>query len=332
MRLLMGAEKGMAKNSQPGMSVVLPSPGRFEALHELLEHLRAQGSPQDLELVFVVWNRRLQGYRSQGLEVFHSHKLVQLSGRRSRGEIYASGVRASAAPVVALTENHAYPQPGWAEALLQAHEGPWAAVGPVILNGYPGKPVDMACALTLYAPWLQRKSGREMDDLPGSNSSYKRSVLLRYGADLDRLLDNHTLLHWDLRKHGHRLWLEPGARLFHYEYEDLKSLLAENLRVGHRFAANRASNWKAGKRLLFGLGSPLIPFLRLSRILGDLGDCTLTRDDIMRALPFTLAGLGAGAWGELKGYITGYRDIQAKQADYELCLEQRILDRRNQRP
>jgi hypothetical protein len=322
----------MVKISQPAMSVVLPSPGRFQALHGLLRHLRAQGNPEELELVFVVWNRQLHGYQSEGLEVFHSHKVVQMQGWRSRGQIYASGIRAASAPVVALTENHAYPQPGWSEALLKAHEGPWTGVGPVILNGYPDKPVDMACALTLYAPWLQRKSGREMDDLPGSNSSYKRSVLLRYGPELDRLLDNHTLLHWDLRRHGHRLWLEPGARLFHYEYEDLKSLLAENLRVGHRFAANRASSWKAGKRLLFGLGSPLIPFLRLSRILGGLGDCTLARDDIIRALPHTLAGLGAGAWGEMKGYIAGYRNIQDKQAAYELCLEQRILAGKNRLP
>jgi hypothetical protein len=36
------------------------------------------------------------------------------------------------APIVALAEDHAFPAPGWAEALIAAHRDPWAAIGAVI--------------------------------------------------------------------------------------------------------------------------------------------------------------------------------------------------------
>ncbi len=43
----------------------------------------------------------------------------------------------ASAPVVALVEDHAYPAPGWAEGIIDAHKNGWAAVGPVMANANP---------------------------------------------------------------------------------------------------------------------------------------------------------------------------------------------------
>ena len=36
-----------------------------------------------------------------------------------------------------MIEDHSYPEPEWAEALLRAHAGPWTVVGPAVANANP---------------------------------------------------------------------------------------------------------------------------------------------------------------------------------------------------
>ena len=45
-----------------------------------------------------------------------------------------------ARPWWSLCEDHCFPADGWAEALVAAHQGPWAAVGPAFLNANPVDP------------------------------------------------------------------------------------------------------------------------------------------------------------------------------------------------
>ena len=67
----------------------------------------------------------------------------------------AAGVLHARAPLVVFCEDHCYPVDGWAEALVAAHQAPWAAVGPAILNANPvdagqlGEPLGIE-----YGPWL----------------------------------------------------------------------------------------------------------------------------------------------------------------------------------
>ena len=63
----------------------------------------------------------------------------------------------------------------------------------------------------IFSSATDRGCGRhrlvEVDYLPGHNSSYKRDVLLGYGDRLESMMESETVLHWDLRAKGHRLYL-----------------------------------------------------------------------------------------------------------------------------
>jgi hypothetical protein len=50
---------------------------------------------------------------------------------------------------VTLVEDHAYPKPGWPEALLAAHKGRWAAVGSVVMSIRHANPSLLSSTLTL---------------------------------------------------------------------------------------------------------------------------------------------------------------------------------------
>jgi hypothetical protein len=72
---------------------------------------------------------------------------------------------------------------------------------------------------------------------------------------------------WDLHAKGHQLSLEPKARTFDTNFSTLRSWTAANFDSGRVFAAARASDWSPPRRLVFAGSSPLIPAVRLMRIL-----------------------------------------------------------------
>ena len=100
----------------------------------------------------------------------------------------ARAIRMAAAPVVVFLEEHCRVHPGWAQALIEAHRGPWAGVGAEVHNGNPEVALSRMIQVLNYLWWLPPARRAEFDMLPGHNSSFKRDVLLAYGAELDELL------------------------------------------------------------------------------------------------------------------------------------------------
>jgi len=97
--------------------------------------------------------------------------------------------------VVAFTEDHSFPTPVWAEALIARHREPWAAVGPAFLNGNPQTLRSWTNLLIEYGPWLDPLEAGVRDHIPPHNSSYKRDLLLAYGDELQGLVEASR---WDL--------------------------------------------------------------------------------------------------------------------------------------
>lgn len=154
-----------------------------------------------------------------------------------------------------------------------------------------------------------------IDDLPGRNSSYKRALLLEYGTELEAMLEMETILHWDLRAKGHQLYLEPAAKTYHQNITRLSPFLREQFYVGRVFAASRARRWSPCWRLLYIGGAPLIPPIRLWRILCELRRSGWARPLLPGILPALITGLVVSAVGEMIGYALG-----AGHASQRLCV------------
>ena len=160
----------------------------------------------------------------------------------SVGAAYAAGVHSATAPVVALGEDHSFPHPDWAERLVSAHQQPWAAVRPQVCNANPGSSIATADFLIAYGPWSESARSGEVEHLPGHNSSYKRDLLLEYGDSLPGMLEAESVLHWQLRRNGHKLYLETAAKTSHVNISRLVSWASAQYHAGRMFAAFRARN------------------------------------------------------------------------------------------
>lgn len=297
---------------QPALSVILASPDHWSSLARTLESLRKQRLREQLEVVLVM-PHGAPPIPAQEVEDFWGYQEVAVEAGISIGRANAAGIRAARSAIVCLGEDHCYPEPGWAEALLAAHQQPWAAVGPVVCNANPINSVSWADFWIGYGPWAHPQAAGPREFLPGHNSSYKKEILLGLNLPLESLLEAETVLHWELRRRGHQLWLEPGARVRHVNFWRWSRWIPVQLWAGRVFAAARASeqNWPVWKRCLYSLLSPLIPLVRLSRLPAAA----------YPYLPTLWVGLCLDALGQMLGYGLGAGSAQRHLCRYEYRRE-----------
>lgn len=312
-----GARPSSVADKAPTLSVVVVTPDSIATVRKTLRHLRSQSICERMELLLVAPSREGLGLDESELREFHSHRVVEVGHMRSTARARAAGVRAASAEVVALAEDHAFPAPGWAEALVNRHAEGWAAVGPVMSNANPRSATSWANLLIEYAPWLEPSEAGEREHLPGHNGSYKRALLVEYGERLEAMLDAESVLHWDLRSRGRRLYLEPRARTFHQNFSASAPSLTLRFHGGRLFASARARGWPAWRRALYACASPLIPFLRSARIVEELLKPGRPRQLLPRVLPTLFAFLAFDGAGELAGYAFGAGDAMRKLSDME---------------
>jgi glycosyltransferase involved in cell wall biosynthesis len=302
------------------MSVVLVTPGRYETIRKTMQHLQAQTVADQLEIVIVAPSAATLNFNAAELTAFGRVRVVEAGEIKSTGRAIAAGVREATAPVVTYAEEHAYPAPGWAEALIKAHCQSWAAIGVAIANANPGNMISWASLFTDFGPWVEPGEAGEISHLPWHHAAYKRAVLLEYGPKLEDMLETESILHKDLQARGHRFYLEPAAKTNHVNISLLSSYIAAEFNGARMFAANRArsAEWSIFGRLLYIGGMPLIPFVRLKRVLRDIHRSGRQRELLPRVLPALITGLVADALGQLTGYAFGAGDAAQRRVSFEL--------------
>lgn len=307
----------MTYRSSPEMSVIVVTPDQYETIGRAVAHLRAQSVRDQLEVVIVAPSADKLETDDMALAPFHSFRVVEVGEVGSIGEANAVGVRRASAPVVAFVEEHSYPEPGWAEALIEAHRQPWVAVGPVVRNANADSRIGWADFVIGYGPWMDPSRGGVRDFLPGHNSSYKLAVLLQYGRKLEGMLESETTLHSDLRLKGHQLYLEPAAKISHLNFENTHVWIRAQYNSGRAFAAARSEQWPSLRRLLYATAGPLIPLVRLRRIVNELRRPGRPLHLFPSVLPALLLGLTLSAAGETMGYAWGAGDAVERLCDLE---------------
>ena len=291
--------------SLPDLSVALITPYSFETIRRTVRHLCAQTLASRIELLLCVPVAGGFDLDWDAVAPLHSTRILEVGEVTKTGPARARAARHASAPVVVYAEDHCFPDPGWAEALLRAHHGPHAAVGPAFRNANPEAAVSWADFILGYGRWMVPGRAGVVPLLPGHNSSYKREMLQAYGSDLDDLMEAETVLFWDLRRRGHTLYFEPAATTAHMNFEKLSVWLSVTWHLGRVFAAKRTRDWAWPRRLAYGCAAPLIPVIRLSHTLRSLRRNRVDVRQVARALPPIALALVIDAVAQAIGAISG---------------------------
>jgi hypothetical protein len=183
----------------PRLSVVLATDSH-ETIRPVLSALRRQACAREIEPIIVLLGGGATTVRLGDLSAFPHAKVVR--SVNNLPEARAAGVRAASAPIVFIGETHTYPQPGWAEALLTAFNGPWAAVVPAIGNANPTGAASWASYLFDYGTWGPNRHSGEIADPLIHTTAYQRECCCP-SATVFRLLDPARrlwplLMSWDI--------------------------------------------------------------------------------------------------------------------------------------
>ncbi|MDQ3937020.1 MAG: glycosyltransferase [Actinomycetota bacterium] len=230
-------------------------------------------------------------------------------GPLSRGK--GEAVRRASAPAVAFLEDHCYPRPGWARALIEAHRGPWAAVGYAFENANPDTWVSRSAMLSDYIVFVDPPRG-PAGHVSGNNVSYRRDALLAFGDRLDDLLIVDYNLHQALRRRGERLFIESRALVAHENYSRVADLARANRAYCRVMAANRARGWSPARRLFYALVAPVAaPAIKLGRLVQSVIGRPRLAGPALAAAPVILTTYAWAAAGESRGYF----DASASRAE-----------------
>lgn len=312
------------------LSVVIVTPDCYETIRKTIRYLRAQTVRDRMELVIVAPSIEKMDPDNAELQDFLQVRVVEIGEITSSAAARVAGIHQASAPVVAFAEEHSYPDPGWADALIEAHRQPWAAVGPAMANANPATLISWANLFLSFGPWVEPAEPRITGDLPWHNTSYKRAVLLDYGPELNAMLEVEGILHQDLQARGYELYLEPKAITHHVNITRPSSYVKEQFYGGRRFAAARAQRWFFLRRLIYTGGAPLIFVLRFRRVLREIRRSGRQRALLPRVLPALILGLAMHVVGEMKGYASGAGDAPQQFSKYEFKKSRYLVERDRQ--
>jgi hypothetical protein len=254
-----------ADGDVPALSVVLPTTQPWPEVRAPLE--RVIGEARELGAEVLVVTAHGDGHPDpasypgvtwvveEGASVF---RLRSLGMARARGE------------VVALTEDHCLPWPGWCRGHLAAHrEHPEVAiVGGPVGNGARGELSAWASFLLNHAPFMPPLATGETAGVDRSNVSYKRRALPATASP-----DGHDepFVDEDLRRRGERSYIDGTIGVDHVQAFGLRGTLRIHFLNGRAVAGLRiARGLRPWQRLMRIVGSPAAAPLFAGRALAAI--------------------------------------------------------------
>jgi len=304
--------------SKPALTVVITLKRQRQRCELALQSVLAQSVLPSLEVLLVD-----AGHESYPPILGADHpnvRVVPISATPGYGEALVAGVLQSRAPIVAFLEEHVQVFPGWGEAIVAAHKGPWAAVGPEIHAAGLGNFSCRLVELVSRGHWSAPARHGESDLLRWQNVSYKRASLMRYADHLPLFLQSEGLLFQRLRDDGERLFIEPAAKALHAHETSWFDFLSGSF-YSHRLATGTIVELERAawtRKFAGAVAGPIRwPLLLLART-RSLPERAVWHRRFWAYLPFVLQYYATAAAGSLIGLCFGVGGSDRKFLDSEI--------------
>ena len=313
----------------PKITIVVSTGFSAEAARMTLASVAAQTISKDIELLFAV---------NPGTDVSSVRKLLDAVGSVKVLDtipidtVDKSSVRAAMtarAPYVSLLEDHAFPDPDWAERIVEAFEKSGAVgIGTAVQNANPSTLLSWSNFILAYAHWSAANPAGFTDWISHHNGSIRVEALRKLGEERAVAGANREGDIIKDIKEGGKLYFEPAARIRHINPSNLASTFTHRSDVGRLYAANRVQNgnWGIARRALYVVLGPTIPFLRYWRM----------RTDVFRNLPeisekthgiAMLIGLVFDGAGQIAGYLSGAGKARSRIEVFEMDRAKHLVQK-----
>lgn len=209
--------------------------------------------------------------------------------------------------VVAILDPFSVAARDWVRQVVRAHDRwPYPVIGGAVdLDAPESRSLGgWAIYLNEYGLFVPPVTAGRTWIVPGSNVSYKRSVLFD-GETARYPVFWKTFVNWNLEQAGSVLWLEPAIRVGLNKPIPFGDFLRTRYHHGRCFAAMRVKNARLAVRAWRAASALAVPLLMLFRSTRGFWPKRRYRWRFVLTLPAQLALVTVWAWGELCGYLRG---------------------------
>jgi len=256
----------LTNTAAPALSVVIVTPDSYSRIRKTMRHLRAQTVSDRLEVLIGAPSVAELGLDEAERDGFFDVRAVEVGEIRSAGAPRARAAGEARAPLVVFAEDHSFPDPGWAETLIQAFEQGWNCLGASMGNANPATARSWADLFLNSGPSVLRESGGESRFIPWHNSAYSRELLDACAPQLPLLLDAEGVLQMRLARRGERFY-QTNALTEHVNMAPWRSFAGNQYWGARLFWSTLAAyeQWPLPRRLLFAAASPALAAVSSAR-------------------------------------------------------------------
>lgn len=290
-------------NSATPLSVVIATGEGWPAIKPLIESLSQDAESMGAEIIVADGSGRRAP--TDG-ELSRSVRWLQSAGD-SVFVLYAIGLHAALGDVVALTEDHAQPRPGWMAAILHAHDRhpEAAAIGGAIENGSTGRLVEWASYFTTQGPHMAPLGDRRVSMTTNeANVSYKHWALERHDPD-DGSGFMAILYNRRLAEAGEILRVDDRSVVDHFETTGLGWTTSIHFHNGRTISGFRRARGMSREEWLRMATALLLPAWRTARAVRVGLAKRRLRRQLIASAPLALWLEYVQGAGHLAGYLLG---------------------------
>lgn len=298
------SNRSLSVKTPPAVSVVI---GRVstedgDRIIETLQSLAAS----DCEIVIAdrIRDSTSERIRSEYPQV----TLVRCDPMTSLPEMRTLAYERTTGEIVAVTEDHCVPCPGWIEivqgAFARDSEGELVAVGGCVTNGVTARGYDWATFLSEYSFFVPPVAEGECAILPGMNIAYRRSALQKIPRDL--LLKGfwETTVHQTLLDDGGRFLSLNRMRMDHRKHFSVGLSSIQRFLYSQYYSGIRFQDDPWWKRIVGALACLALPPVLFARAFKSAREKGLA-SEFARATPGLLLLMVVWALGESYGALAG---------------------------
>ena len=279
-----------------------------EDTDRVIETIQALDPAVSGETCEIVIADRLQDELTGRIRRDYPHvRIIDCPAGMTLTEMRTLAFEASNAPIVAVTEDHCVPAPGWAATLKKAFDegGPeLVAVGGSVVNGVTDSGLDWATYLCEYSFFSPPVAQGESDILPGMNVAYRRNALEAVPRGLLVSGFWETTVHPLLLRNGGRFLSLNELVMFHKKRFSWGLFASQRFIYSRYFAGLRFGDAALPKRAAASLASLALPPVLLMRAVKAARSKGLGKE-MLRASPYLLALYCVWAVGESVGALKG---------------------------
>lgn len=290
--------------SVPELSVVVASARPFADLEMCLAELVQQASHYNVEIIVADCgsDRTLEKLEAGYPQI----TFIKFNERTTLPVLWGGGIARATGNIVAVTDSSCVVDDRWMASIFEAHQSLHPIIGGnVEVKSKRRSLVDWAAYFCEYGQFMHPRIDGVVNELPGNNVSFKRSLL----KEDDPLVGAQGFwkTYWCQRLQREGVQLVSASSIIVYDQKSyqLWPFLVRRFHHGRCFAGMRVGRDEKSKRFFYVVSSPLLPLVFSVRTIKAIVSKRRLLKEFILSFPVSLLAIFMWSLGEFCGYLRG---------------------------